>query len=139
VAVGGEAGEFGAGAGAAGGAVVGFAGAEDEVAVAVVEFDVVDFGVALVVDGLAEGPGVVGQGVDGTEAGAVGEEEPVAARGDVAGDEADAGDFDDGLGGAVAGDVGDGYRAVGVEGGGDFAGGFRGGAGRGRCGRGGRG
>jgi len=69
LAVGDEAGEFGAGAGAAGGAVVGFAGAEDEVAAVIggvvgdgEELDVVDFGAVCAGDAacgesLAEGPG----------------------------------------------------------------------------------
>src|SRR5262245_60159529 len=70
-AVGGEAGETGAGAGAAGGAVIGASGAEDEVAVVgvwaawqAVEDDVVDFGVALGVDCLADFPGEISEGVD---------------------------------------------------------------------------
>src|SRR5689334_20357985 len=66
-AVGGEAGELRARAGAAGRAVVGFAGAKDEVAAVNADgwrrgeqLHVVDLGVALGVDGLAHAPRKIG-------------------------------------------------------------------------------
>ena len=126
-AVGMEAGEFGGGSGAAGGAVVSLAWAEDEVAGVgsgghrgAVKFDMVDFGVALGVDGLADGPGVSGEGFqigefDALE-GVVDEKEPVAAPGDIAGHGAVAGDFDgDARCCAVGGDVVDGDFQIGVK------------------------
>ncbi len=126
-AIGIKAGEFGGGSGAAGGAVVGFAGAEDEVSGVgsrgdgwPVEFNMVDFGVALRVDGLADGPRVRGKGFQVGEfdafRGSVDKEEPVAAPGDVAGDRAVGGDLDgDACCRAIGGDVVDGDFEVGVE------------------------
>jgi len=142
LAVGEEAGELGAGTGAAGGAIVGLAGAEDEVGAVVIravgavagwaeELDVVDglavgAGDALSGEGLKDGPGVFGEVVyilQGEGLAVVLDEiEPVSSPGDIACDCAIAGDVDwDGGGGAVAGDVL--YRdgAGGVEGGADDA------------------
>lgn len=127
LAIGIEAGEFGGGPGTAGGAVVSFSGAEDEVAGVgsggdrgAVEFDMVDFGVTLSVHGLADGPGVSGEGLQIGEfdalGGVVNEKEPVAAPGDVASDGAVAGDLDcDARCGAVGGDVVDGDFEVRVK------------------------
>lgn len=140
-AVGGEAGELGAGAGAAGGAVVGFAGAEDEVAAVVCglkcgaeDFDVIDFGSvgsgdALLAECIADGPGEGGQRIDlvniqdwvgsggGEDEGVVlDEEEPVAAPCNFAGDGSVAGDFDGDAGAVAVGrDVAEGYLAVRAE------------------------
>jgi hypothetical protein len=131
-AVCGEAGELGAGAGAAGGTVVFGAGAEDEVAAVVrgivrrgEEFDVIDFGVAGGVEGGADGErglGELGDVFAGEGEAVVGyQEKPVATIGDVSGEAAGL----DGFGFAVGGDVADADAAVGVKGGGDDAdGGF---------------
>src|SRR5690606_16764823 len=97
-AVGGQAGQFGAGAGAAGRAVVGLAGAEHEVAavgvlVGAEKLDVVDAPIAPASDalgfqGLADGPGVIREGgpvgAGHDPVGRLDQEEPVAAPGDVA-------------------------------------------------------
>ncbi len=90
------------------------------------QFDVIDFGISLGVDGLTDAPGEVSEGIDvgeiQIEAMGFHEEEPVAAPGDIAGDGSDAGDLDGQVVGlAMAGDVGDGDGTVGVEGGGDGA------------------
>ena len=138
--VGDEAGDFGARAGAAGGAVVCAAGTEDEVAGVgdgggAEQFDVVDrlvMGASDVgaFEGATDTPSEIGQSGDIGKfellAVIFGEEEPVAAPGDVAGDGAVAFDVDfDIRGVAVAGDVLDGDLVGVVEGGGDDAdGGF---------------
>src|SRR4051794_2921801 len=64
----GEAGEFGAGASAAGGAIISFAGALDEIAGVRAghggrseKFNVIDFREALAIDGLANAPAKFGQ------------------------------------------------------------------------------
>ncbi|MCY1532882.1 hypothetical protein D9M68_681780 [compost metagenome] len=104
-AVGGEAGQLGAGAGAAGRAVVGLARAEHEVAAVGVrvvgeQLDMVDRPAVfatdvLVFQGLHHCAGIGGEGVEvvaGDALAVVGdEEEPVAAPGDIAGDAAEPG------------------------------------------------
>lgn len=127
-AIGGEAGEFGAGASAAGGAVIGFAGAEDEVAAIgareggrAEDFDVIDVAVvfsgdAVSFEGLADFPGVISQLVEVFEfdgAGVIGgEKEPITAPGDISGDLAVTGNLQGDLGCmAITGDVIDSYSA----------------------------
>src|SRR5262249_34139023 len=119
--VGVEAGELGAGAGAAGRAVVGAPGAEDEVAavgrdvgrraeqLGGVDGAAVGPGDAVALQGAADAPGEVGQVLDVGQPQLLAvlgdEEEPVAAPGHVAGDGAEVLDtYRDVLGVAVAGD-----------------------------------
>lgn len=136
LAVGGQAGQLGAGAGAARGAVVGLAGAHHEVAavgVGVVgkQLDVVDrravfAGDALGFEGFEHGPGVLCQrftvGQLDTLAVFGNEEEPVAAPGDVAAHHAMAGHVHRNLlAVAVGGHVADGDGTVFMQGGADLA------------------
>src|SRR5690606_33800901 len=100
-AVRGEAGELRAGARAARGAVIGPAGAEDEVAGVPAgrggahELDVIDLRETLRIDGGADAPCDLGEGIDLGDLEAPfmprREEEPVAAPGDVPGDFTDIG------------------------------------------------
>lgn len=127
-----EAGEFGTGAGAAGGAVVFATGAEDEIAAVVggvvgwaEEFDVIDFSVARGTDGFADGEtglGELGDVLKGQVETVIGdEEEPVATPGDVASDVA----CTDGFGFPEGRDIADADAVIGMQVGGDDAdGGF---------------
>ncbi len=134
-----EAGEFCAGAGAAGGAVVFLAGAEDEVlrigvepffrcgeGLNVIDFTAIGSGDVLCFEGVADGTGELCEGFNvlGANGGALvgDEEEPIASPSDVSGDDTPVrnGDFDV-LGGAIGGDVFCCYRVVLVKGGGDDA------------------
>ena len=138
LAIGGKACELRAGAGTARRAVVGAAGAQDEVAAVQAgargrakELDVVDLAPVIAGDVLpcqlpATFPAERGQGCQVVEreplAVVVAEKEPVAAPGDVAGDASAAGKLQRHVrGGAIAGHVLDAHRAVGVEHGDDVA------------------
>src|ERR1019366_8836522 len=132
LAIGVEAGQFRAGAGAARRAVVGFTGAEDEVLAVgafhggvAKEFDVIDHaaivaGDAVGLEALADAPRKIGEFIDAFECDllsvAAAQEEPVAGPGDVSVDPADARRLHrDVRGAAVAGDVAQGHSAIGVQ------------------------
>lgn len=128
----GEAGEFSTGACAAGGAIVGFARAENEVAGigggrygSAEEFDVIDFAPVgprdvLLIECLSHAPGVVGERVEVAklkiESVVLDQEEPVSPPGDIPANESKAWDLDrNGFRVTIARDVGERDTTVCVE------------------------
>src|ERR1019366_4566436 len=90
------------------------------------EFDVIDLGKALGVDGLADQPGVFGQVLDVAHTQFLvvvfDQEEPIAAPGYIAGDRAYSGDLNLGrFGFAMAWNIGDRHLSIGVQTGRDYA------------------